>query len=696
MPSKGPRPEPSRRNPCRLRRCLMNAKREIAPLPLACLIALAGWQTPAAGQAPEASGARTALVVGNGAYTGELPALRNPVNDARLMARTLRALGFQVTLVENAHEDDLESAVVAFGDALRGRGQGGVGLFYYAGHGVQWQGANYLIPVGAEVESERHLRTRTVSAELILDEMGDAPTALNIVVLDACRNNPWAASGKRSIGGSRGLTRMNVPTGATSSFFLAYSAAARQAAEDGDGDNSMYTRALATAMSTPGMELDDVFKEAGRQVTAATASRQVPWMEGSWYGKFFFASPASRPAAKPAAPALAGDAPDPATEAWLQIRETANVQLLERYLADYPSSGYRMAAEARLDALRGQPFRVVVEPSAARVRILNIGPPYQAGMKLPAGEYRVEASAPGHERKVETVAHGGTPTVHRMALRKAGLEAGERFRDCPECPEMVVVPAGSFLMGSPSHERGREDNEGLVHQVTIEVPFAVGVYEVTVAEFGRFVDATGHSTGNACYVWTGEKWEQRNGFGWRNPGFRQGGSHPAVCVSWEDAQAYVAWLSRVAGERYRLPSEAEWEYAARAGTRTARWWGEEEPRQCTHANGADASAGWGWGVGCSDGHSRTAPVGSFRMNAWGLHDVLGNVWEWTQDCWNSNYQGAPSNGRAWERGNCSNRVLRGGARVLRPWLLRSALRSRGTTGLRGSDGGFRVARTLTP
>ena len=343
-----------------------------------------------------------------------------------------------------------------------------------------------------------------------------------------------------------------------------------------------------------------------------------------------------------------------------------------------------------------QPFTVQAVPAVAQVRLMDGAENYRAGMLLPWGEYRVEVKATGYGSKVETVQHGPSgPTVHRVELEKL-LEVGDRFRDCPECPEMVVVPAGSFLMGSPSHEQGRFDNEGPVHQVTIGLPFAVGVYEVTVAEFGRFVDATGHSTGNACHVWTGSNWEMRNGFGWRNPGFGQGGSHPAVCVSWEDAQAYVAWLSRVAGERYRLPSESEWEYAARAGTRTARWWGEDESRQCTHANGADASAGLGWGVGCSDGHSRTAPVGSFRTNAWGLHDALGNVWEWTQDCWNSNYQGVPSNGRAWERGNCSNRVLRGGAWDDKPRNLRSALRVRNSTGLRFYLSGFRVARTLTP
>ena len=627
---------------------------------------------------------RVALVVGNAAYE-HAPPLANPRNDAEDMAALLRRLGFQVTAGLDLTDAAMEDRVRAFSRQARAAK---VALFFYAGHGMQVDGVNYLVPVDAQLADEADLPFETVALDLVLKRMGGGT---NLVFLDACRDNPfargWAGAG-RSTAVGRGLTRVGEAGG--SGMFIAFATDPDRIAADGEGRNSPFTAALKRHIETPGLEINGLLTEVRRTVLASTGNVQRPWSNSSLSDRFYFVPGGPSPAAKPAAPALAGDAPDPATEAWLQIRETANVQLLERYLADYPSSGYRMAAEARLDALRGQPFRVVVEPSAARVRILNIKPPYRAGMKLPAGEYRVEASAPGHERKVETVAHGGTPTAHRMALVKAGREAGERFRDCPECPEMVVVPAGSFLMGSPSHER-----EGPVHQVTVGSPFAVGVYEVTVAEFDSFVDATGHLTGDACIgIVSADR--TRNDLGWRNPGFGQSGSHPAVCVSWEDAQAYVAWLSRVAGERYRLPSEAEWEYAARAGTRTARWWGEGETGQCTHANLVDASAGIPWGTGCSDGHSRTAPVGSFRANAWGLHDVLGNVQEWTQDCWNDSYAGAPTDGSAWERGGCSFPVLRGGAWSTGPRLIRSAHRGRGAAQTRLNDWGFRVARTLTP
>ncbi len=266
------------------------------------------------------------------------------------------------------------------------------------------------------------------------------------------------------------------------------------------------------------------------------------------------------------------------------------------------------------------------------------------------------------------------------------------FRDCPECPEMVVVPAGSYRMGSPSYEQGRQENEGPVHEVTIAAPFAIGVYEVTVAEFGRFVDETGYSAGSSCRTY--DSGADRD---WRNPGFRQSGRHPVACVSWNDAQAYAAWLSRKTGEEYRLPSESQWEYAARAGTSAARPWGEGESGQCRHANGADESAKenypWVRVASCRDGHERTAPVGSFGANGWGLHDMLGNVWEWTEDCWNDSYAGAPSDGSAWEFGNCARRVLRGGSWTT---ILRAADRVWSTAGFRNFRYGFRVARTLGP
>ena len=266
------------------------------------------------------------------------------------------------------------------------------------------------------------------------------------------------------------------------------------------------------------------------------------------------------------------------------------------------------------------------------------------------------------------------------------LEVGDVFRDCADCPEMVVVPSGSFMMGSPPSEEGRRDNEGPVHRVSIPSAFAVGVYEVTRGEFGRFVSSTGRSMGDECWTREDGEWKERSGRSWRSPGFSQTDLHPAVCVSWDDARAYVDWLSRETGEAYRLLSEAEWEYVARAGTTTRYHWGDAIGRNLANCDGCGSR----W-----DNES-TSPVGVFGANAFGLHDVHGNVLEWVEGCWNESYAGAPRDGSVSKSGNCSFHVLRGGPWGNDPRYLRAAKRGWVNSGYRGSNTGFRVARPFTP
>ena len=270
--------------------------------------------------------------------------------------------------------------------------------------------------------------------------------------------------------------------------------------------------------------------------------------------------------------------------------------------------------------------------------------------------------------------------------RDRSLVVGDVFRDCEHCPEMVVVPSGSFMMGSPPSEEGRDDNEGPVHRVSIPSAFAVGVYEVTRGEFGRFVSSTGRSMGDGCWTYEDGEWAERSGRSWRSPGFSQTDLHPAVCVSWDDARAYVAWLSRETGEAYRLLSESEREYVARAGTRTRYHWGDAIGRNLANCDGCGSR----W-----DGES-TSPVGSFGANAFGLHDVHGNVVEWVEDCVHDSYAGAPRDGSAWMSDDCSVHARRGGSWVSEPRILRAARRGSGYTWIPVSDVGFRVARTVAP
>src|ERR1044072_3758217 len=248
-------------------------------------------------------------------------------------------------------------------------------------------------------------------------------------------------------------------------------------------------------------------------------------------------------------------------------------------------------------------------------------------------------------------------------------KAGDSFRDCELCPEMVAIPAGDFLMGSPDTEQDRDENEGPQRRVTIK-PFALGKFELTVDQFAAFVAAAKYTPGNVCDVWQDGSFDARPGFSWRAPNFTQTGKHPAACLSWDDAKAYLAWLSAKTGKTYRLPSEAEWEYAARAGASTRFHFGDDDKDYCRHGNGVDATAladvpaakekGWD-ALPCGDGRAFTAPVGIFAPNAFGLHDTHGNVFEWVEDCWNDNFKGAPTDGSAWVSGDWAQRVKPGGA-----------------------------------
>ncbi|HEV8027563.1 MAG TPA: formylglycine-generating enzyme family protein [Stellaceae bacterium] len=279
-----------------------------------------------------------------------------------------------------------------------------------------------------------------------------------------------------------------------------------------------------------------------------------------------------------------------------------------------------------------------------------------------------------------------------------GARAGERidraFRECPDCPEMVAIPAGKFVMGSPATERGRFDAEGPQHAVAVRA-FAIGKYDVTNAQFLAFLQETAYQPA-PCDPVLDLTWHSPGRGIAYPPGRTDSPLEPAVCLSWNDAQAYLVWLNRKVGASlpkkregpYRLPSEAEWEYAARAGSTTARWWGEA-------IGGGKANC---HGCGSKWDGSLIAPVGSFGPNPFGVYDMLGNVWQWVDDCWNESYVGAPADGSPWLTGDCGKRVLRGGSWSNVPEFVRSASRSRAEETGRGFDyssyAGFRVARTL--
>jgi formylglycine-generating enzyme required for sulfatase activity len=334
-------------------------------------------------------------------------------------------------------------------------------------------------------------------------------------------------------------------------------------------------------------------------------------------------------------------------------------------------------------------------------------------MKIEAEERRIAELAA--KKQAEAMAQAEERAKAQAAAKlkeapRATLRPGSVFQDCADCPRMVVIAAGEFAMGSPATEAGRGVDEGPQRQVSFAQPFALGRSEVTVAEFRRFADETGYRTdaerdtraqGCSGFIYaepTAASPGARAFTSWRSPGLTQAESHPVLCVSWNDARAYAQWLSSKAGKRYRLPSEAEWEYAARAGSVSARHWGDDPDQACRFANVADQSRfqtlGFGQRHECTDGHYFTAPAGGYTPNRFGLHDMLGNVWEWAEDCWNASYAAAPADGSAWLAGDCAQRVIRGGSWSSVPRFVRSATRYRNTADHRDNLTGFRLARVV--
>jgi formylglycine-generating enzyme required for sulfatase activity len=275
--------------------------------------------------------------------------------------------------------------------------------------------------------------------------------------------------------------------------------------------------------------------------------------------------------------------------------------------------------------------------------------------------------------------------------------AGAVIRDCPTCPALTVLRAGRFQQGSEAVADGSAPFEKPLHWVAIGKAFAMSTNDVTVDEFRAFISMTGRDM-RGCETYDGE-WRPKPENNWENPGFVQTGSHPVTCASWEDAQAYAGWLSAKTGHRYRLPSASEWEYAARAGGAAAQPWDSSVAGgACANANVADASAARefpGWTVfSCDDGYINTAPVGSFKTNAFGLNDMLGNVFQWTEDCWHADYSGAPVDGRARTDGDCSQRELRGGSWFSTPAYVRANYRNHFAANYRTSSVGIRLVRDL--
>lgn len=640
---------------------------------------------------------RVALVIGIDRYDNldSGKQLKKAVNDARAVAAALKALGFDAELGENPTRREFFRLWTRFTERLS---PGDVAAFFFAGHGVDLDG-NYLVPRDVQaLEGETTLKADSINFRELLEDLRARRLQVSFEILDACRDNPFRDVKGRALGGARGLGR---PENAEGNFIM-YSAGERQTAldrlsEDDRDPNSIFTRSLLPLLAPQtGLSLDEIAKKVRakvRELARGASHQQFP----AYYNELtedFYLSAAKPPEPQPSkAPADAArpDASEAAGAAWAEIKDLKDIAVFEAFKKQYGPSN------ALYDTLAAQKIAELKRSNSASKddSASSSWWPWPSGRR-PDPE-KLQSEKP-KEPQVAIVA----PPKPSPAPQKAGQDgcdgllvsvaaderpcivpgSGESFKDCADCPEMVIAPAGSFTMGSPKDEPDRDDDEGPQHKVTISKPFAAGQLAITVAEYLACVGAGGCKP--PTWQEPGSQYNVKTG---TNDYYKELGSaltgerHPIVGVSWNDAKAYVAWLSKKTGKSYRLLSEAEREYVARAGTSTPYWWGSSiEPELANYSGEA----------------GKTLPVKSFKPNPWGLYQVHGNVYDWVEDCWHRTYSGAPTDGSAWTTENCSGRVLRGGSWVNGWRWLRAASRYRDGPGNRDNYYGFRLARTLNP
>ncbi len=549
---------------------------------------------------------RVALVIGNADYK-DAP-LRNPVNDAGDIADTLKQIGFEIIYKENAGRKEMEEAVREFGKQL---GSGGVGLFYFSGHGLQLNGRNYLIPVDAKIESESDIDFETVDAGRVLGKMQDAENSLNIVILDACRNNPFSKGFKSLGAGSRGLAKMNAPAGS----IIAYATSPDSTASDGTGKNGVYTQYLLKYMKTPGLTIENMLKKTRIDVARETGNKQIPWEHSSLMTDFYFT-------------------PAPEKESSLIVRpdvSDATVWINDKKMGTGTLN-----------------FRQI-QPGVYRIKVERDGYlPYQTPLEIKEGEAKelpVYLAKP--EPEPEPVPESVSP--EKKIINSIGME-------------FVYIPPGTFMMGSPENGPGRDRDEKQ-HRVTLTKGFYMQTTEVTQGQWKAVM-------GN-------------------NPSYFEncGDNCPAERVSWDDVQVFIEKLNRKDGRNYRLPTEAEWEYACRAGSGTPFVFGK-----CLSADQANYNGKYPCKYplfGCPKGEYRgkSVPVASFTPNAWGLYDMQGNAVEWCQDWYGDYPSGSVTDPAGPSSG--SRRVGRGGGWNDGAAYCRSANRIRYSPDSRNDSLGFR-------
>ncbi len=629
---------------------------------------------------------RTALIIGNADYEG-VP-LKNPVNDARAMKEFLLSRNFDVIYGENTSRNKMYDLFDEYVKKVNDKR--GVALFYYAGHGVGFDGENFLIPVDARIKNKRDIQRNAFSVSTVLGEISDQKTRLNIVILDACRNNPF--KGDRAAGG--GLEGVNTNAKGT---FIAYATAPGKTANDGDGEHGVYTKNLLNNMSKEGLTIEQVFKGVRRGVEQETSGDQTPWETSSLNGDFFFTLPKEEKkidvknaltsiSAQEAWKLISGSTsvfsfinfvklyPDSSYAElaktrvfdlekgnvssptkviqkssdryfWEDVKNSNNVDSLNAYLTQFPNGAYRALAELKISKLNMADAKfklfIVTEPEDAKITFANKAYTYEEGMLLVKGEYELIVEKDGYQtyRHLVDLNDNLKVTIPLSKIKKVyPIKIIKNVYASYVEPELKLVNPGKYTIGDSSSNS--DDDEKITKEISINYSLYVGTHEVTYAEYDKYTDAKNLKRVNP-------EAEDRDVFA-------------VTRVSWNDAVEYAKWLSLASGKLYRLPTEAQWEYVARAGSKSLFYWGND------HEQAYDYSV-------FSGNASDVASIGSKKPNNWGFYDMSGNLWEWCEDSYVDDYANLPIDGSVNpEVGN--KKVIRGGAWNSKVMLLRTSNR----------------------
>lgn len=692
----------------------------------------------AALSAGPADAKRVAFVVGINAYNNLKPdqQLRKAVNDARAIGAALNDVGFQVIQAEDATRNEFLRTWQRFLNSVE---PGDVATIFFAGHGIELNGVNFLLPrdVPRPDDGEELMRGTAIRVSALMERLREQNPQVAVWIIDACRDSPYAGPGvTRSVGSTRGLKREEPPKGTLVMMSAGTGQGALDALSLSDASpNSVYTRTLLPLLKQPGLEITDLAKRVRTQVEmlASTIGRdQRPAFYHELSGDFFLVAPTRETSSSPAASSVTGLSE--AALGWSSVKDVTNPELLEAFIRQFNGTFYAGLAQAKLTELRksqtlaappliamaSDPAAAIAGPDSLSRTQSAPGPNRRPSSAMEAAQawlavkdstdpqlldaflqrhgdsiYAAQARNRIADLRDESnsskmaaivpqrpaAAKSATPAVGIFpqtrsaplsASQERALKPKDAFEECANCPEMVVVPAGSFTIGSPENEPGRAGNEGPQHTVSIAKAFAVGKFAVSFADWEACLAAGG------C-----------NGYKPADQAGRRG-RHPVINVSWNDAKAYLEWLSKTTGKPYRLLSEAEREYVARAGSTTPFWFGATISSKQANYNGTIADAMGEKG----EFRQRTLPVDFFAANPFGLHQVHGNVYEWTEDCWRPSYAGAPSDGSARTQAECGARTIRGGSLADAANALRSAARSGYAPDNRSERIGFRVARSL--